>query len=180
MMGMVFTELFDMVEEKFSLDLVDAVIERSGSRGSYTSVGNYPDQELVQIVVALSETTGIAVPDLLYAYGEHLFGRFLALFPDFFSTHVSAPSFLNGLESHVHTEVRKLYSAARPPLFTFQEDEQGSMILEYRSERGLWKFAHGLLESCLAHYGSQHRVSGTTDLSGGAGTHVRFELEPVA
>jgi len=180
MMGMVFTELFDMVEEKFSLDMVDGVIERSGSRGSYTSVGNYPDEELVRVVVALSETTGIAVPDLLYAYGTHLFGRFVTLFPGFFVAHQSAASFLVGLESHVHTEVRKLYATARPPLFTFEAEPDGRLILEYRSNRGLWKFAHGLLEACLAHYGSQHRVNAMIDLSEGAGTHVRFELEPVA
>lgn len=180
MMGMVFTELFDMVEEKFSLDLVDAVIERSGTRGSYTSVGNYPDEELVSIVVALSETTGIAVPDLLYAYGNHLFGRFVALFPVFFTPHTSAASFLVGLESHVHTEVRKLYSNARPPLFTFESRPDGRLLLEYQSNRGLWQFAHGLLEACLAHFGSGHRVGTITDLSEGAGTHVRFELEPSA
>jgi hypothetical protein len=177
---MVFTELFDMVEARFSLDLVDAVIERSGTRGSYTSVGNYPDEELVRIVVALSETTGIAVPDLLYAYGEHLFGRFLTLFPGFFSSHDSAAAFLVGLESHVHTEVRKLYATARPPLFTFAAQADGQLVLEYQSNRGLWQFAHGLLHACLTHYGSRHRVGAITDLSDGAGTHVRFVLEPAA
>lgn len=179
MMGMVFTELLTMVEETFSLDTVDAVLERAGASGSYTSVGSYQDEELVRIVVALSAESGIAVPDLLHAFGVYLFGRFVALFPTFFAPHASAPAFLVGLESHVHTEVRKLYATARPPLFTFETAADGALLLDYRSERALWRFAEGLLDACLAHYGGRERIRAVTDLSGGAGTHVRFTLERV-
>ena len=176
MMGMVFTELLDMVEGKFSLDMVDAVVERAGAKGSYTSVGNYDDEELSKLVVALSEETGVPVPQLLHTYGVHLFGRFVTLFPNFFAPHDSAPAFFSGLESHVHTEVRKLYANARPPLFLLQHNQDGSLFLDYQSGRGLWQFAQGLIEACLVHFGSQHRVTDVRDLSGNAGTHVRFVL----
>lgn len=176
MMGMVFTELLDMVESRFSLDVVDAVVARAGAKGSYTSVGNYDDDELVRLVGALSAETNVPVPDLLHAYGFHLFGRFVALFPTFFAPHDSAPAFLSGLESHVHTEVRKLYASARPPLFSLQRNDDGSWFLEYRSARGLWRFAQGLVEACLGHFGSKQKLVEVADLSGGAGTHVRFVL----
>lgn len=176
MLGMVFTELLDMVESKFSLDMVDAIIERSGAKGSYTSVGNYEDAELVSLVVALSAETNIPVPDLLHVYGRHLFGRFVALYGQFFTPHDSALTLLAGLESHVHTEVRKLYANARPPLFTLTEAPDGAMWLDYQSKRGLWRFAQGLLESCLEHYGSKQKLDDVRDLSDGAGTHVRFVL----
>jgi hypothetical protein len=180
MMGMVFTELLDMVEEKFSIDMVDRVIARAGSRGSYTSVGNYDDAELVAIVVALADETGVAVPDLLHAYGGHLFGRFYGMFPAFFDPHADALSFLRGLESHVHTEVRKLYPAAQPPMFSWQDRPDGGIELTYASRRALGVFAKGLLEACLAHYGDAHRLVGMEDLSAGAGTQVRFTLVPAA
>ena len=127
MMGMVFTELLDMVEGKFSLDMVDAVVERAGAKGSYTSVGNYEDEELSKLVVALSEETDVPVPQLLHTYGVHLFGRFVTLFPNFFAPHDSAPSFFSGLESHVHTEVRKLYAHAHPPQLSAQHEVQGGV-----------------------------------------------------
>jgi hypothetical protein len=176
MMGMVFTELLEMVEKKFSFDMVDAVVHRAGARGSYTSVGNYDDAELVALVSALSVETGVAVPDLLHAYGDYLFGRFFTLFPQFFAPHRDAPSFLSVLESHVHTEVRKLYSEARPPLFTWEATGDGGGYLEYRSSRGLARFAHGLLEACLVQFGAQHRIDSAEDLSGGASQHVRFHI----
>lgn len=176
MMGMVFTELVDMVEEKFSLDVVDAVLARAGAKGSYTSVGNYDDAELMAIVAALSEHTKVPVPDLLHVFGLHLFGRFYAMFPGFFTTHADVTTFLQGLESHVHTEVRKLYASADPPFFSWVPDDAGGGLLDYRSRRGLWRFAQGLLEACVAHYGGHHRVAAIEDLSEGPGTHVRFTL----
>jgi hypothetical protein len=180
MMGMVFTELIEMVEAKFSLDVVDRVLARANLPGSYTSVGNYADTELVAIVVALSEETGIPVPDLLHVYGEHLFGRFYALFPQFFDAHADAPSFLRGLESHVHTEVRKLYPAARPPLFSSVDRDDGGMELHYESRRALGPFARGLIVTCLRHYGDRHRLDAVEDLSAGSGTHLRFTIVPAA
>lgn len=176
MMGMVFTELLDMVESTFSFETVDAVIARSGTRGTYTSVGNYDDAELFAIVGALSAETGVPVPDLLQAYGRHLFQRFYAMYPSFFDVHTDAPAFLAGLESHVHTEVRKLYPVARPPLFTLAPAPEGGHHLDYRSQRALWQFARGLLDACMAHYGGAHRIADITDLSDGAGTHVRFHV----
>jgi hypothetical protein len=179
MMGMVFTELLEMIESSYSLDAVDAVLDRSKSDGVYTSVGYYPDSELVALVQALSEHTGRTIPDLLFAFGQHVFGRFLALYPVFFAHATTAPMFLQGLETRVHTEVRKLYENARPPLFLWEEVGPGRYQLEYRSERGLGAFAHGLLEGCLAHYGHQHVIVDQQDESGGKGTIVRFSLVKV-
>lgn len=178
MMGLVYTELLEMIETTFSFDTLDAVIARSGSRGIYTSVGDYDDAELFAIVDALSAETGVSAPDLLHAYGSHLFHRFYAMYPNFFDVHSSAPSFLAGLETHVHTEVRKLYPVAQPPMFTLETADDGTYLLDYRSRRALWKFAQGLLEACLLHYGGAHRIAGIADQSGGQGTWVRFEIVP--
>lgn len=176
MMGMVFTELLEMVESNYSLDTVDAVLAQANASGVYTSVGYYPDDELVALVQALSAQTGRTVQDLLFAFGQHVFVRFLALYPGFFVHASDAPMFLQGLETRVHTEVRKLYENAHPPLFLWEELDTERYALEYRSQRALGAFAHGLLEACLAHFGHRHIVADQQDLSGGAGTIVRFTV----
>jgi hypothetical protein len=180
MLGMVFTELLEMVEQKFSFDLADAVIARAGARGAYTAVGDYPDTELMALVGALSDETGVPSQDLLYAYGRHLLGRFIAGFPMFFAGHADALSFLAGLEGRVHTEVRKLYAGSRPPLFELSRAPDGAHLLDYHSSRALWRFAQGLLEACLEHFGHPSEGLGVEDLSGGAGTHVRFTIPAAA
>lgn len=49
MKGMIFTEFLEMVEEKFSMEMVDQILSESDlpSGGIYTSVGNYPHTEIV-------------------------------------------------------------------------------------------------------------------------------------
>lgn len=180
MLGMVFTELLEMVEQQHSFALADRIVEKAGARGSYTSVGDYPDSELVALVVALSEETGTPVPQLLRAYGRHLFGRFYAGFPQFFADSPNAAHFLAGLESRVHTEVRKLYPQARPPVFELVRTPQGEHVLDYVSQRGLAEFAWGLLEAVLEHYGHDPAQLRVEDLSGGSGKHVRFRLPRLA
>ena len=80
MKGMVFTEFLEMVEETFSVEVVDQIIEASAlsSHGVYTAVGSYDHAELLQLVTHLSEITGSGVPDLI-ASVWHLFGRFVAV-----------------------------------------------------------------------------------------------------
>ncbi len=178
MLGMVFTELLEMIEERYSFDVADRVIVRSGVGGAYTSVGNYDDRELFAIVQALSDEIAVPVPELLRAYGQHLAGRFASLFPDYFDAHSDAIAFFRVLEAHVHTEVRKLYETAKPPLFVCCDLPDGGTELTYRSHRPLAMFALGLVESCLARYGDRLHVAEMEDLSGGAGTCVRFVLLP--
>jgi hypothetical protein len=177
MLGMVFTELLEMIESAFSFEVADAVIARARVSGAYTSVGDYPDAELLAIVEALSTEVGRPVPELMRIYGEHLFSRFHARFPAFFEAHKDAPSFFQVLESHVHTEVRKLYPTSRPPIFNLSVDPLGHHVLEYRSDRGLVDFALGLIDAGLRHFGHVNATVRAEDLSAGAGTHVRFHLQ---
>jgi len=56
MKGVVFTEFLDMVEAKFSADMVDDIIDdaKLASGGAYTAVGTYPHSEMVALGVALA------------------------------------------------------------------------------------------------------------------------------
>ena len=71
MKGMVFTEFLEMVEDQFGWEIAEDIVEESNlpSGGAYTSVGTYDHNEMVSMVVALSEKTGLDIPTLLKAYG---------------------------------------------------------------------------------------------------------------
>ena len=86
MKGIVFSESLELVEEKFGLETVDHLIESTelASGGAYTAVGTYPHSEMVALVVALSQKSGIPVPDLLKVFGHHLFNTFNKNYSVFF------------------------------------------------------------------------------------------------
>jgi hypothetical protein len=177
MKGVVFTEFLEMVESRFSGEVVEELLSQCdlASGGAYTSIGTYDHRELVALVVALSERTGTPVPALVHAFGRHLLHRFTVGFPAFFATARDTFTFLARVEGYVHAEVRKLYEDAELPTFECVRPSADTMEMIYRSSRGFSDLAHGLIEATAEHYGEPLEIT-AEDLSGGAKTHVRFRL----
>ncbi len=159
MKGMVFTEFLDMVEETFSIDMVDDIIDAANpkSGGAYTSVGVYDHQELVDMVMALSERTEIAPEALVKAFGQHLFKVFFKKYPSFFKGVSDSFTFLSSVEDFIHPEVLKLYPDAQLPRFDC-EREGDTLTMTYHSSRHFSDLAEGLILGCALHYGENVQV----------------------
>ena len=166
MKGIIFTEFIDLVERKFGIDMVDDIIDdcQLPSGGSYTAVGTYDHKEIVDLVVALSKRTEVSVPDLLKFYGNHLFSRFPVLYPNFFADEeLTAFDFLEGVESYIHVEVKKLYPDAQLPRFDITRTNSNTLEMVYHSGRHLEDVAEGLIQGCLDHYGEVCDISREPD-----------------
>jgi len=155
--GLVFTEFLELVDERFSFETCERIIEMSDlpSGGIYTSVGTYQPQEMAALLGSLSEVTGIPPADLLQVFGRHLFKRFVASFPVFFNGITSSFEFLPRVDNYVHIEVKKLYPDAELPTFTCETTTPGTMVMTYRSKSNLPDLAEGLILECIDHFGEQ-------------------------
>lgn len=176
MKGVVFTEFMEMVEAKFSPEVLDAVIDDSGvpNGGAYTAVGTYDHREMVSLVGALSAHSGIAVPELLRSFGHHLAAAFAKAHPAFFRTD-GLFTFLESVEHHVHVEVRKLYPDAELPSFATRRVPPSTLELTYRSSRSMGDLAFGLIEAAALHFEEPVDI-GREDRSGGKGTEIVFTI----
>lgn len=177
MKGMVFTELVELAESRFGLEVVDSMLDPQGlaSGGVYVATGSYACDEIVVLLNRLSASTSLPVPELLRCYGEHLFDRLRSMFPTFFETPRDAFEFIATVNDVVHGEVRKLYPDAELPEFTCDRVEDRTLLLLYRSPRGLADLAEGLITGCFRSYGEDIAIT-RCDLSGGAMTEVAFLL----
>lgn len=179
MLGIVFTEFCEMVEDKYSPDLLDEVLETSeaalNSGGIYTAVGDYDHNEMLVLVANLAERTQSSVPELVRIYGYHLFGRFLERYPSFFSNIGDSLTFLENVETHIHREVQKLYPTAQLPTFTCERQGGDSMTMIYKSARPFSMLALGLIEGCGDHFKERLQID-YTDLSDGNMTSARFVI----
>jgi Haem-NO-binding len=155
MKGVVFTEFLDMVESRFGAQCVEDIIDASDlpSGGAYTAVGTYSHEEIVALVEALSMHSNLPVPTLLKVYGEHLFGRFAALYPMFFLGQTNAIDFLSGIEDVIHTEVKKLYPDAQLPKFEVISKKSDFLELLYISAHQFEDLAEGLIAGCIKYFG---------------------------
>jgi len=160
MKGIVFSEFLDMVDDKFSIEMSERLIDEVNppSGGAYTTVGTYDSQEIVDLVAKLSEFSSIPVPDLLKAFGRHLLKRFVVMFPEFFEEATSTLNFLPKVESYVHLEVKKLYNDAELPSFTFATPHPGRLEMTYRSSRNLPDLAEGLIQGTADHFNERIEV----------------------
>jgi len=177
MKGVVFTEFLEMVEDRFSADMADDIIDAANlpSGGAYTAVGTYDHAEIVALVVALSERSGMEVRDLLLAFGEHLFGRFVKGYPAFFAGVSDAFSFLAGIEDIIHAEVRKLYPDAELPRFDTEHHDHHKLVLVYDSRRHFEDLAEGLMRGCVKHFGGGITIAREV-LGDGDARRERFTL----
>jgi hypothetical protein len=177
MKGLVFTEFLEMVEAKFSADMVDRILESADlpSGGAYTSVGTYEHAEMIELVTCLSRETGISQHDLVRTFGTYLFEHFHQTFPMYFEGVRSSFDFLRKVQDYIHVEVRKLYPDAELPSFAHEMPAPDRFVLVYHSSRPFSALAEGLVRACIAHFREPIDLT-VEDLSEGRGTSARFLL----
>ncbi|MGE0492811.1 MAG: heme NO-binding domain-containing protein [Vulcanimicrobiota bacterium] len=161
MKGIVFTEFLEMVEEKMGADTADQILDECEleSGGVYTSLGTYDHQEMVRMVVKLSEISSTPVPDLLKVFGHHLMGRFAVAYPTFFEGATSSFDVLNRVEDYIHVEVRKLYPDAELPSFAIERPAPDKLIMTYKSSRPFADLAEGLIKGCVDHFSENIQIA---------------------
>jgi len=177
MKGIIFTEFLDMVDQRFSPQVLDRILlaAQLPSEGAYTAVGTYDHGEIWRLVCELSKVTDIAVPELLRAYGEYLFPRLVAAHPNLLDGIRSPFDLLQSLDGVIHREVGKLYPDAELPRFEVIERGQDRLTLIYESRRPFADLAEGLIRGCAAHFG-QSLVIARQNLPADGAVRVRFTL----
>ena len=160
MKGIVFTEFLDLVEERFGLEMVDAIISQSKleSKGVYTSIGTYSFSELLQLLQNLKIQTGISIDNLLLIYGEHFFSVIETNYKDLLSSYNDPIEMLASIENHIHVEVRKIYTDAELPTFIIKEKTKKTLILIYKSSRSMHHFGLGLMNKTFEHFNSNATI----------------------
>ena len=155
MLGIVFTSLIDMLEEKVSPDFADEVIVEAELQndGAYTAVGYYPFEEMQKIVGILVKKTGKSANELLYDFGFYLFGKLSAAHGSVLANTDSLLQMLEHLDGDIHVQVRKLYPDADLPRFKVMSRTDNAMVLQYYSERDLYALAEGLMDAAAEYYG---------------------------
>ena len=177
MKGVVFTEFLELVEDKFGLEMVDAIIQASDleSGGAYTAVGTYKFVEMVSLLTALIERTQLSIDELLYVYAQHFFKVIETSYAALLNSYTDPLELLASIEDHIHVEVRKIYPDSQLPTFKTINKTNQSLILDYHSSRAMYSFGLGLMHETFTYFGFDSKVRFEklkTD-----GTHVRFFIE---
>jgi len=155
MKGVVFNLLEAVVRRDYGDDTWEALLEAADADGAYSSLGNYPDEEMMKLVGAASSALKMPADDVVRWFGRNALPLLAEKHPHFFTAHKSTRPFLLTLNDVIHSEVRKLYPGAEVPVFTYDTSSSDVLLMHYRSPRKLCALAEGFIEATAAHYGEK-------------------------
>ena len=160
MKGIIFTELIGLVEEKFGYEVVDKMLIRADltNDGAFTSIGTYDYNDLLKMVVALSNELDVEVPILVKTFGKHLYRVFSEKHSEKIAGLESAFDLIKNVEGFIHVEVRKIYPDAQLPSFEYEQPDKNTLVVKYRSQRPFADVCEGLMEQCVESYGEPIHV----------------------
>lgn len=168
MKGVIFNILEEVVIEQFGAGAWDDLLDDTGLDGAYTSLGSYPDSEIVALVGAASAKLGKPPAEILRWFGRSAIPVLAERYPAFFEMPSSTRNFLLSVNEIIHPEVRKLYSGAGCPHFRFSQPAGGALVIGYDSARKLCHLAEGFIDGAAAHYGERVEIEHRTCMHHGA------------
>jgi hypothetical protein len=151
--GVVFNLLEAIVTRDYGEDTWDDLLDSAGVDGAYTSLGGYPDEDLLSLVSAASTALELPPNDVVRWFGRNALPLLADSYPQFFTEHASTRPFILTLNDIIHPEVRKVYPGADVPEFDFDTSSDEVLVMTYSSHRQLCAFAEGLIEGAADHYG---------------------------
>src|SRR3989442_1398345 len=104
MKGVVFNILERAVSEAHGEDSWDRLLEVTQLHGAYTSLGSYPHEDFMRLVEAAAADFDMDPHGVLSWIGRAALPEFAQRYPELFSCHADARSFVLTLNSMIHPE----------------------------------------------------------------------------
>ena len=161
MKGIVFIAFNQMIEDNIGIDMWERLLaeSRPDSEGIYTSVTEYPDSELFNMVGLLSDIVNVPVSTLVEQFGDYLFTVLNTKYPMFSAQEKDFFGFIKSIDGVIHKEVRKLYDSPSLPSLECTQIDAATLDINYQSPRKLCFLAEGLIRGAAKHYGVNYVLS---------------------
>jgi hypothetical protein len=152
MKGIIFNLLEEVVTQTHGEEMWDHLLDTTQLDGAFTSLGNYPDEDLLTLVGAVSAALNQPPNVIVRWFGTQALPLLARKYPAFFVGHHSTRPFILTLNGIIHPEVRKLYPGADTPDFEFDTSSPAVLVMSYYSKRKLCALAEGLIVGAAEHF----------------------------
>ncbi|MDF3078737.1 MAG: hypothetical protein K0S09_2626 [Sphingobacteriaceae bacterium] len=157
--GSIFFLLKKYVNAEFAAGTWDNLIKLSGAVGEYELTYNYSLQEIGSIVAAASQLTGISHYNIQERFGEYLVPDLFKLYASYLRPEWKTFEVLMHTENVMHGAVRKLNSAANPPVLYVSKVNEKLLIIDYYSQRRMSALAVGIIKGIAKYFGESERIN---------------------
>ena len=155
MHGTIFTELEKFVGARMGDGAWAPLKAKAGipADRSYEVFNTYPDEEVVALVTAASDTAGLPVPALLEDFGLFIAPDLLEMYWGAIEPEWRTLDVIEHTETTIHTVVRLDHKGATPPYLSASRTGENEVTVVYTSPRRMCPVARGIARGIAAHYG---------------------------
>lgn len=169
MHGIIFSELRKYVDTRLGSDGWNSLLSRADlGKRMYLPIQDYPDADMVALVGAAAEVTGLPQEEILEDFGEFIAPSLLGLYRTLVQPEWKTLDLLENTEQTIHSVVRARNPGAKPAQLQAVRIAPDVVDLTYNSDRGLCAVAKGILRGIAAHYGEALTIRETECMHQGA------------
>lgn len=153
MVGFIFTEFIEMVENYFGYETVDRILLSSelDSNGIFTSASSYPDSDFFKLIEQLSKEVDLNSYELEVDVGKYLFKSFLRRFAPVLEGVTDANGFITVMNNHFKTNFSKIYPNDKFGYISLKTSEN-QLTVNYRTDNKLTNLIEGIILGSFEHY----------------------------
>ena len=154
MKGVIFNLFEEFVIENWGEETYEAILDECelATKEPFVGPGTYADEDLMLIVGKAVEKLGIPLSDGMRAFGKWILPKLMEQVPKSMTDFEHPKDFLQTVHGIIHVEVRKLYSDAEPPQFTYADPAPDRLIIQYQSKRRMYDLMDGLIDGVAEYF----------------------------
>lgn len=160
MKGAIARCLSDLVQEKFGRDKWEKVLETSGLSPNtiFAVTADIPDDAVMKVVQNTCTVLGITPIQAADAFGEYWVNTYAPkIYKSYYAGKTSARDMLLNMDN-VHKAVTQSIPNAHPPRFEYEWTNDKTLVMHYKSNRGLIDFLVGLIKGVGKYFKEDLRV----------------------
>lgn len=164
MKGVIACCLADLVQSKFGKDKWEKILEKSGipAGTKFLCTEDIPDEAVLNVVKNTCDVLNVTLIQAADAFGDYWVNDFAvkmykAYYP-FYPADKNAKGLLTNMDS-VHKMVTRHVPNAHPPRFDYEWKNDRTLIMHYKSNRGLIDFLVGLIKGVGRYYQEDLKVT---------------------
>ena len=161
MKGAIVQCLGDLAKSNFGNDKWEQSLEKAGMNKNsfFMPIQNVDDEKVMKIIDSLCKVANISPTQAAEAFGDYWVNVYAPkLYSSYFKGVNNSKELLLKMDS-IHDSVTKNIPHARPPRFEYEWKDYKTMIIKYKSNRGLIDILLGLVKGVGKYYKEDLKVT---------------------
>lgn len=161
MKGVIITCLESLVKEQFGQHSWEEILEEAGVERHtlFNMTSNVKDEDVLEIIHAACKVLNLTLDQAADAFGDYWVNVYAPkVYSMYYRKAHSAKEMLLNMDK-LHETVTASIPDAHPPRFDYEWQDENTLIMHYKSNRGLIDFFVGLIKGVGTYYNEELRVA---------------------